>query len=49
MTEYLIDIRNATVARPHVILDKIDFRIAPLQHTAIVGPNGSNRRPLSQH
>ncbi len=43
MTELLIDIRNATVARPHVILDRIDFRIAPLQHTAIVGPNGSGK------
>ena len=43
MTDLLIDIQNATVARPQVILDRIDFRIAPLQHTAIVGPNGSGK------
>ncbi len=43
MTDFLIDIQNATVARPQVILDRIDFRIAPLQHTAIVGPNGSGK------
>jgi iron complex transport system ATP-binding protein len=43
MTDLLIDIRNATVARPQVILDAIDFQIAPLQHTAIVGPNGSGK------
>ncbi len=43
MTDLLIDIRNATVARPQVILDKVDFRIKPLQHTAIVGPNGSGK------
>ena len=46
MTDLLIDIRNATVARPQVILDKVEFRIKSLQHTAIVGPNGSGKSTL---
>lgn len=46
MTDLLIDIRNATVARPQVILDRIDLQIAPFQHTAIVGPNGSGKSTL---
>jgi iron complex transport system ATP-binding protein len=43
MSKYLIDIQNATVARSNTILDKFTFRIAPFEHTAIIGPNGCGK------
>ncbi len=46
-SEFIADLRDVTVAFDgHVILDKLNFSIAPLQHTLVTGENGSGKSTL---